>query len=219
LALSVSHAGAMPQPQNPAAIAQVVEAFVRAQTQNLPGRLEINQGPVDARLSLTRCDSLEAFLPPGARLWGNSTVGVRCQAPEKWSLFVPVQVHVWDAVVVSTRAIARGQVLKADDVALQNLDLTQLPRGVLTDTSEAVGKTTTSHVNGSMPLRADMLRAAAVVLQGQTVRIVFVGRGLRVSSEGRALGNAGTGEPVQVKTASGKLIKGIVQGPGVVEVK
>jgi len=212
-------AGAMPQPQDPAAIAQVVAAFVRAQTQGLPGRVEVNQAGVDPRLSLTRCDNLEAFQPPGARLWGNSTVGVRCQSPERWSLFVPVQVHVWNDVVVSTRAIPRGQVLKPDDVALQNLDLTQLPKGVLTDTGEAVGKTASGHVAGGMPVRADMLRAVAVVLQGQTVRVVFVGSGLRVSSEGRALGNAGPGEPVQVKTASGKLIKGIAQGPGVVEVR
>ena len=52
LALAASTmAGAMPQPQDPAAIAQVVTAFVRAQTQGLPGRVEVNQGGVDPRLS------------------------------------------------------------------------------------------------------------------------------------------------------------------------
>jgi flagella basal body P-ring formation protein FlgA len=212
-------ASAMPQPQDLAAVSRAVDAFVRAQTNGLPGRLEISAPAIDPRLTLTRCDSLEAFLPTGARLWGNSTVGVRCQAPDKWSLFVPVQVRVWTDVVVATRSVPRGQVLKVDDVMLQSLDLTQLPRGVLTDVHSVQGKAAVGRIAGGMPVRSDMLRGVAVVFQGQSVRVIFVGDGLRVSSEGRALGNAGQGEPVQVRSASGKLIRGIVQGPGIVEVR
>ena len=119
----------MPQPQDPAAIAQVVTAFVRTQTQGLPGRVEVNQGGVDPRLSLTRCDNLEAFQPSGARLWGNSTVGVRSQSPERWSLFVPdkcMSGTMWSSARARSRA---AKCSKLGDVALQNLDLTSCLKG------------------------------------------------------------------------------------------
>ena len=201
------------------AIRTVVDAFVRAQTENLPGHVEIKSSLVDPQLKFTQCDHLEAFLPPGAKLWGNTTVGVRCEAPDKWSLYVPVQVHVYADVVLTARALPRGQAVTMDDVAMQRLDLTLLQRGVFIDLQQVIGRVTKSAVSGGTPLRADQLRAATVVTQGQQVRVVFAGQGFHVSSEGRALGNAGVGEPVQVRTASGKLIKGTVSGPGVVQVQ
>lgn len=200
-------------------IRTAVDAFVRAQTETLPGHVEVKSGLVDPQLKFTRCDHLDVFLPPGAKLWGNTTVGVRCEAPEKWSLYVPVQIRVWADVVLSARALPRGQTITADDVAMQRVDLTQLERGVFTDLEQVIGKVTKGAVSGGTPLRADQLRSAAVVVQGQQVRVVFSGAGFNVSSEGRAQGNAGVGEPVQVRTASGKLLKGIVTGPGVVQVQ
>jgi flagella basal body P-ring formation protein FlgA len=219
LGVGLAAAPAWADTQDPADIRAAVEAFVRAQTASLPGRVEVGVGAVDPRLKLTRCESLEAFLPAGVRLWGNATVGVRCASPKKWSLFVSVQVQVWGDVVVSARALARGQTLTTADLASQKLDLAQLPQSVFTDPNPLLGKVVTTSVAGGIPLRRDMLRAAPVVLQGQTVRVVFTGEGLSVSSEGRALGNAGVGEAVQVRMASGKLIKGIVQAPGTVEVR
>ena len=200
-------------------IRSAVDAFVRAQTEALPGHVEIKSGLVDPQLKFTHCEHLDVFVPPGAKLWGNTTVGVRCEVPEKWSLYVPVQIRVWADVVLSARALPRGQTITADDVAMQRVDLTQLERGVFTDLEQVIGKVTKSAVSGGTPLRSDQLRAAAVVVQGQQVRVVFSGAGFNVSSEGRALGTAGVGEPVQVRTASGKLLKGIVTGPGVVQVQ
>lgn len=217
--LALAAAPAWADTQDPADIHGAVEAFVRAQTASLPGRVEVSVGAVDPRLKLARCESLEAFLPAGVRLWGNATVGVRCASPKKWSLFVSVQVQVWADVVVSARALARGQALTTTDLASQKLDLAQLPQSVFTDPHPLLGKVVTTSVAGGIALRRDMLRAAPVVLQGQAVRVVFTGEGLSVSSEGRALGNAGVGEAVQVRMASGKLIKGIVQAPGTVEVR
>jgi flagella basal body P-ring formation protein FlgA len=68
-------------------------------------------------------------------------------------------------------------------------------------------------------LRPDMLRAPFAVAQGQSVKLLFLGEGFRVSSEGRSLSNASIGQPAQVRTASGKVVKGTVQAPGVVEVR
>ena len=75
-------------------IRAVAAAFVRAQTQGLPGKVEINVSELDQRIALPACPALEAFLPAGAQLNGNSNVGVRCNVARGWSVFVPVTVKV-----------------------------------------------------------------------------------------------------------------------------
>jgi flagella basal body P-ring formation protein FlgA len=200
-------------------IQRTAERFAHEQARTLPGRPEIAAGQLDPRTRLTRCESMQAFLPPGARLWGSSNVGVRCVRPQPWSVFVPVTVRVIAEVVVTSRGVARGQVLAQADVRLVSSDITRLPAGVLNDVGQALGKSVVAALPGGIALRADMLRAPPAVSQGQSVRIIFQGEGVRVDSEGRSLTTAAVGEPARVRTASGKVIEGIVHSPGVVEVR
>jgi flagella basal body P-ring formation protein FlgA len=41
-------------------------------------RTEIELGELDSRLRLAPCAKVEPFLPPGARLWGKTRLGLRC---------------------------------------------------------------------------------------------------------------------------------------------
>jgi flagella basal body P-ring formation protein FlgA len=205
--------------QDLAEIRRAGEAFVQAQTRDLPGRVEATVAAPDPRTRLRRCEELQAFLPPGVKLWGNANVGVRCLQPEPWTVYLPTTVRVFADVVVLTRPVARNHPLAAADVRLQNLDLTRQPAGVLTDPAPVLGRLTVVALPAGHVLQVDQLRAAATVTYGQTVRIVFMGDGFRISSEGRALGNAATGEQVQVRAASGKVLRGTVQAPGVVVVR
>jgi flagella basal body P-ring formation protein FlgA len=90
---------------------------------------------------------------------------------------------------------------------------------LITAAQAAVGKLTLAALPAGASLRPDMLRAPFAVAQGQQVRVLFQGEGFRVGSEGRALSSAAVGEAAQVRTASGKVVKGTVQAPGVVEVR
>jgi flagella basal body P-ring formation protein FlgA len=205
--------------QDLGAIRRAGELFVQEQTRNLPGRVEITVAAPDPRNRLRQCQKLEAFLAPGVKLWGNANVGVRCLQPEPWTVYLPATVRVFADAVVLSRPVPRNHPLAAADLRLQNLDLTQQPAGVLTDPAPALGRLTVVALPAGHVLKIDQLRAPAAVTYGQTVRIVFRGEGFRISSEGRALGNAATGEQVQVRAASGKVLRGTVQAPGVVEVR
>jgi flagella basal body P-ring formation protein FlgA len=215
LALPSAAAG---QWQDLTEVQRCAEAFAQAQLQTPVGRAEITAAPLDPRSKLPRCDNLQAFLAPGVKLWGSTNVGVRCMRPEAWSVFVPVMIKVMADVVVTSRPISRGQTLSAGDLTLQNADLTQLPGRVFTDLHQVIGRTATAALPVGFVLRADTLRAPYAVFSGQLVRVVFEGEGFSVGAEGRALANAGVGEPVQVRTASGKTLKGVVRGPGLVVV-
>ena len=81
--------------QSHTAIRDTVAAFVRTQTQALPGKASFQIAGIDSRISLPACSALEAFLPPGALLNGASSVGVRCNNKPGWSIFVQVNVKIF----------------------------------------------------------------------------------------------------------------------------
>ena len=219
LLAAVAASPAWSQEQDLRELQRTAEAYARSQTANLPGRVELTVSPLDPRIQLARCESLQPFLAPGARLWGGSNVGVRCLKPESWTVYVPVAVKVTGEVVVTSRPVRRGQVLGSGDVRLDSAELTQMPRDVLTELAQAVGKSTNAAFPAGFALREDMLRAPLAVTAGQRVVITFEGEGFSVTSEGKSLGNASIGEAVQVRSASGKLLSGVVQEPGVVQVR
>lgn len=201
-----------------AVVYNAVDRFLATQTQGLPGRVSSSIGALDPRTQLTPCPAVEAFLPNGARLWGHSTVGVRCNAPAGWTVFVPVTVSVMGNYLVSARPLAPNQPLQAADVALASGDLATLPAGVVTDAGQLVGKSLRNAIAAGQPIRADQLIAPLVVRQGQPVKLVSQGAGFSVSAEGTALSNAAEGQPAQVRTANGQTVSGTARAGGIVEV-
>jgi flagella basal body P-ring formation protein FlgA len=211
--------GAAQERQDPAAIQHAVEQYLRAQTAGLPGAVSITVGAVLPRTVLAPCPALEAFQQPGARNWGATMVGVRCNGPAPWTLYVAAQVRVTGTYVVTARPIQQGKPLDASDLTVQQGELTQLPVSVLTDLQHALGKAPTTNLLPGEPLRQEMLKAPLAVQQGQTVKIQSGGTGFKVSAEGLALNNAQEGQLAQVRTASGQTVSGIARGMGLVEVR
>jgi flagella basal body P-ring formation protein FlgA len=201
-----------------AAIRQAAETYAKQQTAHYPGQVSVVVGAVEP-MQLAPCTKLQVSLPLGAKLWGNSSVGVRCSAGAEWNVYVPVTVRVQAPVVVAARPLVSGKQISAEDLSLQIAELTQLPSGVVSDANEAIGKTLTVGMNAGYPLRQDMLRAPIVVRQGQSVRLIAVGRGFKVSSEGKSLSNAAAGQLVQVKAQNGQTVSGVVRPDGSVEVQ
>lgn len=200
-----------------ASLSQAVESYTRSQTADLPGRVLIGIGAIDPRLRLPRCKQTTPFVSPGSKLWGNGTIGLRCKEPTPWTIYVPVTVSVIVGIVTTSQPLPRGHLLTASDLVIRDGDLTQLPAGTLTDTAPALGKLLAVSIPSGTALRVDMLRATLAVVQGQQVRLLVQGRGFKVNSEGTALTSASIGQPVSVRTASGRVVSGIARGQGLVE--
>jgi flagella basal body P-ring formation protein FlgA len=201
------------------AIMKTVENFVHSETAGFPGQVDVSFGAIDPRLNLPACQALEPFVPAGGRLWGQGSVGVRCNGQTPWTIYVAVSVKVMANVVHVVRPLAQGQAVGASDIALQKADLAQLPAGILTDPAQAVGKILVGSIAPGQPLRQDALRSPPVVMQGQTVKLLARGRGFSVSSEGKALAAAAEGQVVQVRIQSGQTISGIARSGSLVEVR
>ncbi|MBL8471688.1 MAG: flagellar basal body P-ring formation protein FlgA [Rhodocyclaceae bacterium] len=208
-----------PSLANTVQLRHVVEEFLRAQTQAFPGKVSFSVGSVDLKSNFSACQDMQAFLPPGNRLWGRSMVGVRCNGERPWTLYVPVTVKVAGEYVVTARALAAGQVISEADLTRVEGDLTDLPPGSVTDTAQAVGHTVLVGMQAGRPLRADGLRQAYAVQSGQSVKLTARGQGFAVSNEGRALAAAQPGQVVAVRTAGGSTVSGVAKSGGVVEVR
>lgn len=201
--------------QSHAEIRDTVSAFVRTQTRAMPGNVSIQVAEIDRRISLPACPSLEAFLPAGAQLNGNGSVGVRCLGKQGWSLFVPVNVKFSVNMLTTRKTLLQGQTITAEDIG--SLSSESLQAGTLTDPAQAIGKIMKYGVAAGQILRNDMLRAPYTVKQGQSVKLQVRGAGFHVSSEGQALNNAAEGETSSARTASGQIVSGVVKG-GVIEI-
>jgi flagella basal body P-ring formation protein FlgA len=198
---------------------RVVENYVRKEAAGLPGAFSFQVSPLDTRLSLPHCPAPQAFMPPGGRLWGKSAVGIRCLAPVPWTVYTSVSVEVSAEYVVTARPMGQGETVSAQDLATMRGDLARLPAGIVVDPQHAIGKQLAMSLGAGQPLRRDMLRAPNVIAQGQGVKLVSEGPGFRVSTEGRALGNAADGQLVQVRAPSGQTVSGIARSGGIVEIR
>lgn len=216
---SLAHASPAHARQDPAPVRKAIEHFLHTQIKGLPGEASFTVGAIDASNQLAPCPSLAVAMPPGARPWGRTQVSVRCQVEGGWSLFVPVQIKVSGDYFVTARPLATGQVLQDDDLTRQRGDLTEMPPGVITDPTQAVGRSLAVSLPAGRPLRTDMLRKPVVVQQNQSVRIIATGVGFTVASEGRALTKATEGQVVQVRLANGQVVSGVARADGTVEVK
>lgn len=210
--------GAPPGQQDGESIRAAALAFLQQQSAGLPGKIGITVAPVFPR-GLAACASLEPFMPPGARMVGRTTVGVRCIGAKPWTLYVGARIEVDITYYVAARQIGAGEALSAADFTPRAGDLATLPQTIITDPAQANGAVALARISAGLPLRTDMLRSVSSVIIGQTVKVIAVGTNFTISAEGSALNNAEPGQQVRVRTSGGQIITGVVKDAGTVEIQ
>ena len=162
-----------PGQQDPESIRRTALAFLQQQVAGLPGKTTTTVTTAFPRAAA--CTTLEPFMPTGARLWGRTTVGVlrgraavdRLPAGESHRAGHLLRRRAPDR---ARRAAFRGRPVARDG------DLTVLPLAVITDPAQAIGATALARISAGLPLRQDLLKSAASVSAGQTVRVVAAAR-------------------------------------------
>ncbi|MBX3628528.1 MAG: flagellar basal body P-ring formation protein FlgA [Nitrosomonas sp.] len=219
ISFQLSAANALSQYQDIALIQNAVKDFIYSHTVSPNAAVQVEVGQIDNRITLPKCARLEPFIPPGSRLWGKTSVGVRCDGESGWTIYVPAEVRIMANVLYVARPVARDQTIGFDDLSLQVVNLAQFPEGIFTEYSQAVGKIAAVNITAGQPMRPNMVRAPFVILRGQNVKLTVVGRGFSVSSEGQALSDASDGQVLQVRNTVGRIISGLARHNGIVEVQ
>lgn len=203
-ALATAQAGL----QDAELITAEVEAFLLSQAQALPGVPEVVVTPP----RITRqaaCDHLDTFLP-NPQLRSRMNVGVRCLAPEPWTLYVQASLSVQGYYYVTNRSIDAGETITFDDLVAREGDLLRLPRTVVVDPSQVVGYIAQQRISAGSTVRFSALRDPDSIVKGQPVRTEARGVGFVATGEGVALESGAPGVMIQVRTSSGQIVTGTV---------
>ena len=183
-------------------------------------RVEIEPGRLDPRLRLAPCERIEPYLPPGARPWGRSRVGLRCvQGPSAWNVYLPVTVKVFAPAWVLAGAMPAGSVLQAEHLQQAEVDWAAGPTPPLADVSRLVGRQLSRPLAAGSAVRGSDLKQRQWFNAGDTVQLVANGPGFSVSGEGQALTTGLEGQSVRVRTDSGRVLSGMPIGQNRVEVQ
>lgn len=183
-------------------------------------RLEYRINPLDSRLQLADCDQplaldVKDLSPVGNRL----NVHVRCPGSARWALYVPVTLAIWQPVVVVKRPLARGAVISAADLELEEQDVATLNSPYFSSIQEAAGSVARRPLAAGSPLLASQIEAPLLVQRGQTVVLSARQGTLQVKMNGVAESDGRRGDRISVRNSqSQRLIEGRVTGPGQVEV-
>jgi flagellar basal body P-ring formation protein FlgA len=181
-------------------------------------RVEVSVGQLDPRLRLAPCQHVEPYLPDGMRPWGKSRIGLRCtQGPSKWNVYLPITVRVFGTALVARNGVSAGTVLAADDLAQADVDLAEDNSPALVNAHLAVGRTLTHALKAGQSLRQSHLKARQWFTAGETVTVLAQGDGFSVAGEAQALNPGIEGQPVRVRTESGRVLTGLPVGERRVE--
>ncbi|WP_239003052.1 flagellar basal body P-ring formation chaperone FlgA [Dechloromonas sp. TW-R-39-2] len=198
-------------------VLDTAERHIQIQTKGLPGKVTIRLGKIDTS-RLPTCAALEAYTPPGAKMMGKTSVGIRCLTPNAWNILIPAEILVTGNYVTTARSILAGQAIQAGDLHVLSGDVSTLPTGIISDPAAALGKTLRNSLGAGQLLRSDQLISPMVIRQGQSVRVTSKGAGFAVSGEGKAINNAAEGQLVQVRMNSGQTVSGTARSDGSVEI-
>jgi len=196
-----------------------IQTFVERNLSAAPGspvgRVQITVGSLDPRLQLAPCQRIEPYLLPGTRLWGRTSIGVRCLEGANWTVSLPVTVTVHGMAVVAAEPLAAGSPAGTASVRIEEVELTREPGTPVTDPAQLNGKTFTRSLSVGQVLRLESLRATPTVAAGDPVRIDMVGKGFLIQSEGQALSAGAEGQSLRVRTESGRIVSGTLKGRAV----
>ena len=178
-------------------------------------RVEI--GPVDNRLRMADCENLRFFLSTGARLWGGGSLGMKCVAPSTWILYLTYQVQLTGPALTALHPIPARQLLGPGDATLSNVRYEQDPGSYLREIPS--GAVTQRPMNRNQPILVHDLILPDVIQAGAKVRVRVQGRGFSVAQEGKALNTSKAGGSVQVKMPTGRIVRGMANQAGEVEIR
>lgn len=194
-------------------------AWLTAALEEVPraSRYEFTTPRIDERLAVPVCRTPFTFSHTG-NLAGRILLRAQCRQP-LWATHLPIDITLYKTIVFSKKSLKRGARLADDDVELQEAAVTRLPQGYLTDTDEAIGQELTRNLKSGAVISTGMLTRPDAVERGDAVTIVAGRDRMEVRATGIAVTGGPVGKQITVRnTATDRVVKGWVRGPGEVYV-
>lgn len=204
--------GPTPEQQLKQHIQQELQQYLRQL--GVKARQQDIQLNLPSALSDSRCDNLDISRrqqtePPLGRV----SYSLSCTSPQRWQSRAVAQVKLFLPLVVASRTLERDEVLTADMLSLQELDISSLRHGLEFDAATLLGMTVKRRISAGSPVSRHLLQAAYLVQKGAQITVQYRGDGFAVAITAIALSDGQLGERISVQNvSSGKVIDAIVTG-------
>lgn len=205
--------------QSHESITEAVKDYVE-QNINLPGEYEMNLTPLDSRLNLPQCaESLKVFTTTDLIKAGRTTIGVRCNAEKKWSIFTSVIIKTYQMVVVLSQPIQRGEIITRHHLAIEKREVSKLREDFATQLEQVENKQITRQLNTGTILSLRNIAEPKLIKRGDKVVISTTKPDFSIRMSGIAMMDGTKGQLISVKNQnSGRIINATVIEPGLVSV-
>lgn len=132
---------------------------------------------------------------------------------------VTANVKAYEWIVMSSKAMRKGDYLDQRDIYLTLIDINKIPRGAINRIDDAIGKQLSRSINANMPITDILLNEQKLVKKGQLVFIVVESPNFIIKTTGEIKGNAFVGSKAKViNLASKKVITGVLIDENTVKV-
>lgn len=211
-----------PADANPSGIEQQVRQLaldgLRQFSRSDIRRVEVQVGQLDPRLKLAPCTQIQPYVPTGSALWGRTRIGLRCVQGEKpWNVFLPITVKVMAPALVVAAILPAGHVLTEADLIQAEVDLAENTSEAVLETGLATGRSLTRAMAPGQSLRQFHLKPRQWFAAGDVVKVVAIGPGYRVASQGEAQTAGLEGQVARIKMESGRTLTGMPVADRLVE--
>ncbi len=204
--------------QSLASLRAAAEQAVRNHYAQPGSRIKVAAAPLDLRLHLAACGQpLHAIISNQAPVRSRLTVPVQCPRAGGWTVRVPVRLQLFRTVLVTSRALLRGDGIGAADVHAEQRDVTRLGYGYIENFQQIAGRSLARAVARGTVLNPGTLGGRRMVRAGDHVQLMARLDGIEVRAAGIALGSGDNGARLRVRNASsGRVVDAMVSAPGVV---
>lgn len=196
------------------------EDFIHQYPYESPYSPRFKVGELDSRLRLKHCPHrLNIEFTRREKTRGNTALNISCPKSPGWKLLLPVQIDLFEDVLVLTRPVLKGQIIGTNDVKLKKQNISRLNNGYFVSFNNIAGLEARRNLKTGDVLTTDKLVPKLMIKSGQQVTLILEYKGLEIRSSGQALQSARRGEVIKVRNSqSSKIVEGVVSGEAEVKI-
>jgi flagella basal body P-ring formation protein FlgA len=202
-------------------IYETVKDFIE-QNINASYEYEVSIIPIDNLLSLPECiEPLEAYTTSDLTkaVGGRVAVGVRCNAGNKWSIFVSAVLKFYQEVPVLTQAVHRGDILTRQHFSFERREISRLNEEFAIQPDQLENKQAARFLPAGAILSLRAVAEPTLIKRGEKITISAGQSGFSVRMNGLAMMDGTRGQKIRIKNeSSGRIISATVIEPGLVSV-
>lgn len=172
---------------------------------------------LDSRLIMADCDEDITVVRRDNSEIGRINLKVSCNAPTRWSIYVPTDIQVFHPVVVSGSPISKNTLLRDHHLSMRDMDIGRIRGSYYFHLSDVIDMESRRQLTPGTVITSSHLRLPMVISKGDSVVLSAVLGSLSVKAPATALTDGRQGQQIRVQNKQSKrIVDARVTGPGAV---